>query len=64
MAYIPLKSNSQNIISVANKWPYFVITNKKDEIMKVKTILDDKTKYVKLGATDTGDPAVKIERAS
>ena len=32
--------------------------------MKVNTILDDKTKYVKLGATDTGDPAVKIEIAS
>ena len=63
LAYKSLKSNSKIIISKADKVSSFVILNKDDYIMKMNTILDDKTKFVKLGTTDTSESTVKIKRA-
>ena len=63
LAYKSLKSNSTIIISKADKVSSFVILNEDDYIMKMNAILDDKTKFVKLGTTDTSDSTVKIERA-
>ena len=63
LAYKSLKSNNQIVILKADKGTSFVILNKEDYINKMNAILDDKSKFIKLGPVEKADSTVKIEKA-
>ena len=63
LAYKSLKSNSQIVILKADKGTSFVILNKDDYIIKMDTILEEKTKFIKLGPVDKAVSTTKIEKA-
>ena len=63
LAYKSLKSNTQIVILKADKGTSFVILNKEEYLNKMKTILDDKSKFIMLGPVEKADSTVKIEKA-
>ena len=56
-----LKSNKEIIITRPDKGRATVIMNREDYLAKTYTILDDRSKFEKLGPTDTHDHTAKIE---